>query len=142
MFCQPFLKHFGMVPASIVHNNDHPASLAAMAQELLEKPLERFGIEFLSYQLCHQASIMAGNRTKDGNSLARGCMEHDGVALLGRHPHQATGAMLLEMAFIFKPEVNRWILGHAMEFFYMPAVLLGQHGQLPDGVFFSETPIE
>ena len=76
-----------------------------------------------------QTTIMAGDRPKDSHGLARGRMQHDRIALFRWHPHQTSGAMLLKMAFVFKPKVNSWVLGQAMEFFYMPVALAGQHGQ-------------
>ncbi len=72
---------------------------------------------------------MAGDRPKDRHGLARGRMQNDRIALFRWHPHQTSGAMLLEMAFVFKPKVNLWILGQAMEFFYMRVALPRQHGQ-------------
>ena len=126
---EPFLNGVGMVPAGIVHNDNHATSFATMAQKEAEKPLERFCVEFGSFYLCDQPPVMTGNSTEDGHGLACRCMEYDGVGLLRWYPHQATGAMLLKMAFIFKPEINVWIESHAVEFFYMPAAVRDQHGQ-------------
>jgi hypothetical protein len=95
-----------MMPTSIIDNDNHATSLAPVTEELLEEAVERCSIEFVSLQSCHQTAIMVGHRPKDGNRLACGCMQQRWIALFGWHPHQASGAMLLEMAFVFKPQVN------------------------------------
>jgi hypothetical protein len=44
-------------------------------------------------------------------------MEEDRTLDLGRHPHAAPGAMLLEVAFVHAPEFNAPTPGQAMQFF-------------------------
>jgi hypothetical protein len=44
-------------------------------------------------------------------------MEQDRVLNLGRHPHPAAGAMLLEVAFVHAPEFNTSAPGQAVQDF-------------------------
>jgi hypothetical protein len=44
-------------------------------------------------------------------------VEQDRIRLLGRHPHDAAGPMLLEVAFVETPEVNPVGAGESAEFF-------------------------
>ena len=55
-------------------------------------------------------------------------MQEDRIDILRGHPHGTTGAVLLEMAFIFKPEINPRIVCVSMGFFYRPAAMPGRYG--------------
>ena len=54
---------------------------------------------------------------KHATDLAGGRREQDRLLDLGRHPHAAPGAMLLEMAFVHAPEFNASAPGQAVQFF-------------------------
>jgi hypothetical protein len=56
-------------------------------------------------------------------------MKEDGVHHFWGYPHDATGAMLLEMTFVLKPHLKVFVSGEAQEFFYIAVGLRGQHGQ-------------
>ena len=56
---------------------------------------------------------------KQGHGLPRGRVEQDGIRVLGRDPHHAAGAVLLEVAFVQAPAIQAVIAREAAEFFYM-----------------------
>jgi hypothetical protein len=56
-------------------------------------------------------------------------MKQDRVHNFRRHPHDAAGTMLLEMAFVLKPQLKVFASGEAPEFFYIAAGLRGRHGR-------------
>jgi len=141
VLCEPSLQCFGMMPSGIIDHHDHATSARPVPQELLEKPFEGCGIESVSFHPGNQTAVMVGHRTKDGNRLACGRMQQRRILLFRRNPHPAPGTMLLEMTFVFKPEISAWISSHATEFFYMHAVLQGQREQSEAGVFSCEIPI-
>ena len=84
---------------------------------------------------------MVRQGAKDSDGLACGRMKQRWIDLFWWHPHQASRAMLLEMTFVFKPQVNAWISRHATEFFYMHAALQDQRAQSQTEVSFCGIPI-
>ncbi len=57
------------------------------------------------------------DRPEQRHGFPRRRVEQDGVRLLGWHPHDTAGAMLLEVAFVETPEVNPVGAGEPAEFF-------------------------
>jgi len=49
--------------------------------------------------------------------------------------------MLLEVHFITSPQVNPSVVYQRSEFFYMPLALQGQHAQLPNAAYATETRV-
>ena len=90
-----------MVPGIVQHNH-HALVAGAMPQKRLQKGLERGRIELGAHGADELAGVQADG-TKAGDRLAGGRMEYDRILDLGRHPHPATGAMLLEVAFVHAP---------------------------------------
>lgn len=104
-----------MVPGIVQHQH-HARVAGAMPQQRLQKGLERGRVE----RGAQRADERAGAQT-DGpearDRLAGGRMEQDRILDLGRHPHAAPGAMLLEVAFVHAPEFNAPAPCQAMQFF-------------------------
>ena len=104
-----------MVPG-IVQDQDEPAVGPAMPPELAQKRLERDRIE-LGGELGHQLARPEMNRPEEGHGFPCGRVEQNGICLLGRHPHDAAGAVLLEVAFVQPPQLNPVGVGEPAEFF-------------------------
>ena len=79
-----------------------------MAQQLFQKSFKRDGIK-LRIELCDQLAATKINRTKERNGLARWGMEQNGIGLLRRNPHDTSGSVLLEVAFIQTPQVKAFV---------------------------------
>ncbi len=105
-----------VVVPGIVQHQHHARVAGAMPQQRLQKGLERGRVE----RGAQGADELAGAQT-DGpearDRLAGGRMEQDRILDLGRHPHAAPGAMLLEVAFVHAPEFNAPAPGQAVQFF-------------------------
>jgi hypothetical protein len=56
-------------------------------------------------------------------------MLENGIEILGWDPHGAARSVLLEMAFVFAPEIKVFPGGQTAQFFYMPAGLRGRPEQ-------------
>ena len=104
-----------MVPG-IVQHQYHARAARAMPQQRLQKGPERGRIERGAQGADELAGAQADG-TKAGDRLAGGRMEQDRILDLGRHPHAAPGAMLLEVAFVHAPEFNALAPGQAVQFF-------------------------
>ena len=127
MFTQKGGQCTGMMVARVVEDDEQATPPCAMAQQLAQKGLEGVGIECRS-KVGYQSPVAQIDRAKQGYGLACGCMEQDGIGLLGRHPHHAAGAVLLEVTFIQTPDINAGVAGEAPQFFYrrlvQPALLV------------------
>ncbi len=117
-----------MVITRVVEDQYHCLSPPIMGQQLLKKGLEALGVE-LVFAADDQTTVGFAHRAKYRHAFPRGGMKEDGVHNLRRHPHHAAGTMLLEMAFVLKPQLKGFASGEAQEFFYIAAGLRGQHGQ-------------
>ena len=110
------LEQDRVVVPGIVQHQHHARVAGAMPQQRLQKGLERGRVE----RGAQGADELAGAQTdgtKAGDRLAGGRMEQDRILDLGRHPHAAPGAMLLEVAFVHAPEFNAPAPGQAVQFF-------------------------
>ena len=105
-----------VVPGIVQHQ--YPARAArAMPQQRLQKGRERNRIERGAQGADEFAGVQAVG-LKAGDRLAGGRMEQDGILDIGRHPHAAPGAMLLEVAFVHAPELNAFAPCQAVQLFY------------------------
>ena len=104
-----------MVPG-VVQDEDEAAMGTAMPQEPVQEGVERHRIE-LRGELGHELAAAEMDRPEERHGLARRRVEQDGIRLLGRHPHDAAGPMLLEVTFVETPEVSLVGSGEAAEFF-------------------------
>ena len=104
-----------MVPGIVQHENE-PVVGAAMPEELAQEGAKRHRVE-LRRELGHELASPEMDGPEQGHGLPRRRVEQHGIRLLGRHPHDAAGAVLLEMAFVEAPEVTRVGAGEPTEFF-------------------------
>lgn len=104
-----------MVPG-IVQDEDKAALGPAMPQELAEESAEGHRIE-LRRELGHELAAAELDGAEQGHRFPGRRVEQHRIRLLGRDPHDAAGAMLLEVAFVETPEVNRVGAGEPAEFF-------------------------
>ncbi len=104
-----------MIPGVVQHEDEAPMG-PAMPPQLAEEPAEGHRIE-LRRELGHQLARPELDRPEEGHGFPRRGMEQHGIRLLGRHPHRAAGAVLLEVAFVETPEVNPVGVGESAEFF-------------------------
>lgn len=125
--------------SSIVKDDGHLSGLGAMMKKFLQEFLERHGVK----RICHHGDQLSGSKVhgaKHRDALACWRMFGHRVLVLRRNPHNTTGTVLLEMAFVQTPYLNALVGGAPAEFFYMPLVRRGLPAQLRDGVFSFETP--
>jgi hypothetical protein len=110
------LEQDRVVVSGIVQRQHHARAVGAMPQQPLQNGLERDRVE----RGAQGADECAGPQTDSPEArdrLAGGRREQDRILDLGRHPHAAPGAMLLEMAFVHAPEFNASAPGQAVQFF-------------------------
>jgi hypothetical protein len=69
-------------------------------------------------------------------------MKEHWIDRLRRYPHSTTGAVLLEMAFIGKPQIKVVSCGQPSEFFYMRLSPPGPPGRSETGVCDAGTPVD
>lgn len=112
------LEGGGVMVAPIIENQDHAGAPAMLIKKLFEECLEGVGVEFFG-QPRDQAALLDANRAEHARALSSGRVKHYRVGVLGRDPHPATRAVLLEMALVQKPEINAVRTGQLREFFYM-----------------------
>ena len=102
MVIEPGSEGLRAMPTGIVQDHDHLSARPVSPEQLAKEDLKRRGIELWSDQRA-QPSVGRTDRPEHSGLLSRGCMEDDRVDVLGRNPHRAARAMLLEMAFVFEP---------------------------------------
>ena len=128
MFIQKGGQCTGMMVARVVEDDEQATPPCAMAQQHAQNGFEGAGIERRS-KVGDQRPVAQIDRAKQGDGLACGGMEQDGIGLLGRHPHHTAGAVLLEVAFIQTPDINAGVAGEAPQFFYRRLVRPGLLGR-------------
>ena len=100
-----------------------------------EKRLHRISCRALSLGANGSYFILRRHRYSCGSSH-----EDERFDILWGHPHGTTGGMLLEMAFIFIPEINPRSVGVLRGYFHMPAARSDRNGQSMAGVLVDEAP--
>lgn len=103
-----------MVPGIVEHQH-HPCVAGAMPQQRLQEGRVRGCVERVAQGADERAGAQADG-PKAGHRLTGGRMEQDGILDLGRDPHAAARAMLLEVAFVQTPQFNAPAPCQAMEF--------------------------
>ena len=87
-----------------------------MPQQLGEKELERYGIEYLAHP-AHELACAQIDCAKAGHGLAGGRMQQNRVFILRGHPHATARTVLLKVALVQAPQLNVAALGQAAKFF-------------------------
>ncbi len=116
--CEERLEIGGMMVTSVVQNQHHEGAPAVLIKKLLQEGLESCGIELICPSR-NQAAFLDADRAEHSRALSSGGVKQNRVGLLGRDPHPAARAVLLEMAFVQKPEINSGRASESAEFFYM-----------------------
>lgn len=107
-----------MVIARIIEDHHYFSSPSIATHHLLKKGLETLGVElFLAPK--DEPSVRFTYCSKHCDAFARRGMKKDWVNHLRRDPHQTARAMLLEVAFVFKPYFKVFVSCEALEFFYI-----------------------
>lgn len=94
-----------MMPPSIVYNNNHLTAFAMSPEKKLQERLKCIGIKRLS-TLCDKGAVSNANCPQYPDMLSGWGMKCDRVFNVRRYPHCTPRTVLLEMTFVFKPEVN------------------------------------
>ncbi len=116
MLSEPRLDELRMVPPGVVHYENEPTESRAMAKEAFEKVEEGFGIEDL-FLSSDQTTIFHANSSEETHVLPGWRVQDNRIPFFRRNPRGATGPMLLEMAFVLKPDVALRACGQSLEFF-------------------------
>lgn len=128
-----------MMISGIVQDDNCFSGLGAMTKKFFQEFFECHGVKRIRHH-GDQFSGLKVHGSKHRNAFTCWRMFGHRVFLLWRNPHNATGTVLLEMAFVQTPYINTLVGGEPTEFFYMPFVRRGLPAQLRDGVFSFETP--
>jgi len=137
----PLFVHGGVVVSGVVNNNSHPApcSDAGGVQSTKECP-SRYRIKLPLLPGKAEFAIAQANCTEVSHAFACGVMEKNRIFHLRGNPHDAPGAMLLEMDFINCPNVIARA-DEPLQFFYMPSGPQGRHGRSKASAFACETRV-
>jgi hypothetical protein len=135
---EPWSQQTGVMISGIVQDDYQFAAPTPPGDQRFEKVKKALGTKFLG-ALAAEASVGGANGPEYGNTFASGSMQDDRVDLLRRHPHHATRAMLLEMTFVLKPEVQIVSFGQADQFFYIAPVAPDRLWRSTAGVCATET---
>ena len=137
----PFFVHGGVVVFGVVNNDSHLAARpdAGGVQASEECPSRnRIKLPFLPGKA--EFAIAQANRTKVAHAFSRRVMEKNRIFHFRGNPHDAPGAMLLEMDFINCPNVIARA-DEPLQFFYMPSGPRGRHGRSEASAFACETRV-
>lgn len=99
---QPGLEHAGVVVLGIVQYQDESLAARAMLDQSHQKTLERFAIEY-RLESGDQFPGADVGCAEARHGLSCGRVQENGVLVFRRHPHSATSAVLLEVAFVGTP---------------------------------------
>lgn len=120
MRAQPGLQRPRVMPARVVHDDQQLAPTSTPAKQVGQKRPKALGVERLGWHR-EQPSVGRTDGTEDSSVFARRRVQQHGIDLLGRNPHGAAGSVLLEVTFVFEPQVNHLVGGEMAQFFYMRA---------------------
>ena len=141
MVVQPRSKITSMMPSRIIQNDNHPFVSSAMPQKLFQERKKSHRVKPV-LKTCDEAPVMDAYRSKHSDAFARRRVQNERVHILGWYPHNATGSVLLEMAFILKPQINVVSPCETQEFFYMRVAPPGLLSQLSASVCVCENRVD
>ena len=137
----PFFVHGSVVVSGVVNNDSHSAarSDAGGVQASKERPSRnRIKLPFLPGKA--KFTIAQADRAEVSHAFSGGVMEKNRIFHFRGNPHDAPGAMLLEMDFINCPNVIARA-NEPLQFFYMPSGPRGRHGRSEASAFACETRV-
>lgn len=89
VFMQPWLELPGMMPTSVIHDDQHGAALSAVTDELSQEQLEGRGVKRFGPPR-DKASVLKTHCAQKGHALARGGVQEHRVCIFRRYPHGAS----------------------------------------------------
>ena len=128
-----------MIP-SVVQYQHHAPSGCLLAQQTLEKALERGGVENRAHHANELTNVQADG-AKAGDGLAGRRMPQDGVLDFGRYPHAAARTVLLEVTFIQTPQFDVGTASQTTEFFLLPRLSADPIERRGGAVCVTESPV-
>ena len=141
MVVQPRSKITSMMPSRIIQNDKHQFVSSAMPQKLFQELKKGHRIKPV-LKTCGETPVIDADRSKHSDAFARRRVQNERVHILRRHPHDTTGAVLLKMAFILKPQINVVSSCETQEFFYMRVAPPGLPAQLSASVCACENRVD
>ena len=122
----PFGVKSGMVIPSVVDDDDGAAAAAsAPAPQLAKEGPGGFGIEAPPRFGSEQSSVSDPDGPKIADKFAGRRMTANRVPDFRWNPHAAPAAVLLEMDFVQRPEIDSRVDGESTEFFFTTACSSG-----------------
>lgn len=138
----PVSMQLGVVIPGIVRDDNHPApGSRAGPAELLEEVPARLRVEALAFPSKDEAAIAQADGAEITHALASGIVPDHRIRDVGRNPHAAAGAVLLEVDFINCPQIDVASTRQIAEFFYAPIGAPRPLWRSPGGVCAGENPI-
>ena len=137
----PLSVHTRMVESGIIHDDHNaPSRTTGNPSELVIERPGRLGIKLLGLLNRHEFAVTKAHRAEIADRFTRRMVEQNRILDLGWNPHEATGAMLLEVHFIDSPQINTRIFRQFTEFFYKQPAVPCPHEQSRGVVCAIETP--
>src|SRR5580658_28676 len=116
-FSSPSRMQVGMVIASVVDNHHHFPAWATAALQFAVKIPAGAGIKHAVGLGHEQLAIFETYSPEKTDAFSRWGMEANRIFHFGRNPHAATRAVLLEVNFIHRPQINVVSSRQCPEFF-------------------------
>ena len=128
-----------MIP-SVVQYQHHAPPGCLLAQQALEKALERDGIENRAHH-ANELTALQADGTEAGDGLAGRRVLQDWILDFRRYPHAATRPVLLEVTFIQTPQFDVGTASQATEFFLLPRLSADPIEQLGGAACVTGSPV-
>src|SRR5208282_3693167 len=128
-----------MIP-SVVQYQHHAPPGCLLAQQALEKALERDRIENRAHH-ANELTALQADGTKAGDGLAGRRVLQDWILDFGRYPHAAARTVLLEVTFIQAPQFDVGTVSQTTEFFLLPRLSADPIERLGGAACVTESPV-
>jgi len=141
-FLSPRFMERGVVVPRVI-DDDHGLAprTTGYSFQLMEELPTGFGVKHTFGTGHDQLAVSQTHGSEKADAFARRGVQANGICYFGRHPHAATGAMLLEMHFIHGPQINLRVASQAAQFFCVSPAIPGRLGPLGAGACVNENPI-
>ena len=117
----PSSVEHGVVIFGVVDDDDHAsAGPYADSPQVTQKLPTSLGIEVAGRRQSAQLTVAQADRPEIADTFPHRSMEAHGVSDFRRNPHTASAAVLLEVNFIHRPQVDGGICCQQPEFFLPP----------------------
>ena len=110
-----------MIPGIIGQYQNMTPCMAAYLPKLFHKGPIGISVKGIGFSLMQQFSIRQPHATKIAETFSCWMVQHRRVFTFGRHPHSASGTMLLEVDFVKGPKINVIIGSIFSDFFFFQA---------------------